>query len=153
MEPKELVTNKLLVWVSPLSFISKWLLKERNGKQPVFIPTCLRPYISSQAFLSIPLRSVSLFQIMIQKYFLTLSRSVPSSTCQLNVLSSLLASLASLPISLPLLSYPFRSVIRDNYIEIISHLISHTLGQTFLATQAMASYFSRKLYACTQITN
>jgi hypothetical protein len=84
MEPKELVTNKLLVWVSPLSFISKWLLKERNGtesngtkrlgykqitclgisfiskwnrtdlnrterngKQPVFIPTCLRPYISS----------------------------------------------------------------------------------------------------------
>ena len=31
MEPKELVTNKFLVWVSPLSFISKWLLKERNG--------------------------------------------------------------------------------------------------------------------------
>jgi len=33
MEPKELVTNKLLVWVSPLSFISKWLLKERNGTE------------------------------------------------------------------------------------------------------------------------
>jgi len=24
---------KLLVWVSPLSFISKWLLKERNGTE------------------------------------------------------------------------------------------------------------------------
>ena len=108
MEPKELVTNKLLVWVSPLSFISKWLLKERNGTESngtkrlgykqitclgiSFISkwllteqngselngterkaTCFYPYISSLAFLSIPLRSVSLFQIMIQKYFLTLS--------------------------------------------------------------------------------
>ena len=30
MEPKDLVTNKLLVWVSRSS---KWLLKERNGTE------------------------------------------------------------------------------------------------------------------------
>jgi hypothetical protein len=129
MEPKDLVTNKLLVWVSRsskwllkerngtesngtkrlgykqitclgISFISKWLLKERNGTESngtkrlgykqitclgiSFISkwflteqngselngterkaTCFYPYISSLAFLSIPLRSVSLFQIMI----------------------------------------------------------------------------------------
>ena len=31
MEPKDLLTNKLLVWVRPLSFTSKWLSTERNG--------------------------------------------------------------------------------------------------------------------------
>ena len=33
MEPKDLLTNKLLVWVWPLSFISKCLLTERNGTE------------------------------------------------------------------------------------------------------------------------
>jgi len=44
MEPKELVTNKFLVWVSPLSFLLKeWNGTESNGTKRISYKqiTCL----------------------------------------------------------------------------------------------------------------
>jgi len=112
MEPRELVTNKLLVWVSPLSFISKWLLKERNGTESNGTKrlgykqngterkaTCFYPYLppSLYLFLGFPFHSASLRFVIPDNDIEILSHFIPLS--------------------------PSRSVIPDNDIEILSHFV------------------------------
>ena len=94
MEPKELVTNKFLVWVSPLSFISKWLLKERNGTE-------------SNGTKRLGYKQITCLGIsFISKWLLTEQNGSELNGTESNLFLSLPASV---PISLPWLSFPFRS--------------------------------------------
>ena len=114
MEPKEFVTNKLLVWVSPLSFISKWLLKERNGTE-------------SNGTKRLGYKQITCLGIsFISKWLLTeqngseLNGTERKATCFYPYLPPSLY----LFLGFPFLSAPLRFVIPDNDIEILSHFIN-----------------------------
>ena len=113
MEPKELVTNKLLVWVSPLSFISKWLLKERNGTE-------------SNGTKRLGYKQITCLGIsFISKWLLTeqngseLNGTERKATCFYPYLPPSLY----LFLGFPFHSAPLRFVIPDNDIEILSHFV------------------------------
>jgi hypothetical protein len=108
MEPRELVTNKLLVWVSPLSFISKWLLKERNGTE-------------SNGTKRLGYKQITCLGIsFISKWNRTdLNWTERKATCFYPYLPPSLY----LFLGFPFHSASLRFVIPDNDIEILSHFI------------------------------
>ena len=114
MEPKELVTNKLLVWVSPLSFISKWILKEQNVTE-------------SNGTKRLGYKQITCLGIsFISKWLLTeqngseLNGMEWKATCFYPYLPPSLY----LVLWFPFHSAPLRFVILDNDIEILYHFIS-----------------------------
>ena len=105
---------KFLVWVSPLSFISKWLLKERNGTE-------------SNGTKRLGYKQITCLGIsFISKWLLTeqngseLNGTERKATCFYPYLPPSLY----LFLGFPFHSAPLRFVIPDNDIEILSHFIS-----------------------------
>ncbi len=111
---------KLLVWVSPLSFISNWLLKERNGTE-------------SNGTKRLSYKQLTCLSIsFISKWLLkerngsewngTERKAIVNSTCFYPYLPPSL----SLFLGFPFHSVPLRFVIPDNDIEILSNFLTQS---------------------------